>query len=153
MDGFDAPYVPGWDCHGLPIELKVEEKVGKVGVKIDASSFRKACRDYAMSQVDLQRKDFIRMGVFGDWNDPYLTMNFKQEADIVRALGEIQKAGHIEPGLKPVNWCIDCGSALAEAEVEYEDKNPTPLTLVLAWSIFTIWHNVSMQTSPHQPIL
>ncbi|MDS7692581.1 isoleucine--tRNA ligase [Acinetobacter soli] len=122
MDGFDAPYVPGWDCHGLPIELKVEEKVGKVGVKIDASSFRKACRDYAMSQVDLQRKDFMRMGVFGDWNDPYLTMNFKQEADIVRALGEIQKAGHIEPGLKPVNWCIDCGSALAEAEVEYEDK-------------------------------
>lgn len=122
MDGFDAPYVPGWDCHGLPIELKVEEKVGKVGVKVDASTFRKACREYAMSQVDLQRKDFIRMGVFGDWQDPYLTMNFKQEADIVRALGEIQKAGHIEPGLKPVNWCIDCGSALAEAEVEYEDK-------------------------------
>lgn len=122
MDGFDAPYVPGWDCHGLPIELKVEEKVGKVGVKVDASTFRKACREYALSQVDLQRKDFIRMGVFGDWQDPYLTMNFKQEADIVRALGEIQKAGHIEPGLKPVNWCIDCGSALAEAEVEYEDK-------------------------------
>lgn len=122
MDGFDAPYVPGWDCHGLPIELKVEEKVGKVGVKVDASTFRKACREYALSQVNLQRKDFIRMGVFGDWQDPYLTMNFKQEADIVRALGEIQKAGHIEPGLKPVNWCIDCGSALAEAEVEYEDK-------------------------------
>lgn len=78
MDGFDSPYVPGWDCHGLPIELKVEEKVGKVGVKVDASTFRKACREYAMSQVDLQRKDFIRMGVFGDWQDPYLTMNFKQ---------------------------------------------------------------------------
>lgn len=122
MDGFDAPYVPGWDCHGLPIELKVEEKVGKVGVKVDASTFRKACREYAMSQVELQRKDFIRMGVFGDWEKPYLTMNFKQEADIVRALGEIEKAGHIQPGLKPVNWCMDCGSALAEAEVEYEDK-------------------------------
>lgn len=122
MDGFDAPYVPGWDCHGLPIELKVEEKVGKVGVKVDASTFRKACREYAYTQVELQKKDFVRMGVFGDWDNPYLTMNFKQEADIVRALGAIAKAGHIEPGLKPVNWCLDCGSALAEAEVEYEDK-------------------------------
>ncbi|WP_445114534.1 isoleucine--tRNA ligase [Acinetobacter sp. WZC-1] len=122
MDGFDAPYVPGWDCHGLPIELKVEEKIGKVGVKVDASTFRKACREYAYTQVELQKKDFVRMGVFGDWDHPYLTMNFKQEADIVRALGQIEKAGHIQPGLKPVNWCMDCGSALAEAEVEYEDK-------------------------------
>lgn len=122
LEGFDAPYVPGWDCHGLPIELKVEEKVGKVGVNIDASSFRKACREYAYTQIDIQKKDFIRMGVVGDWDNPYLTMNFKQEADIVRTLGEIQKAGHIQPGLKPVNWCMDCGSALAEAEVEYEDK-------------------------------
>ena len=122
MDGFDAPYVPGWDCHGLPIELKVEEKVGKVGVKVDASTFRKACREYATTQIELQKKDFVRMGVFGDWDKPYLTMNFKQEADIVRSLGAIAKAGHIEPGLKPVNWCLDCGSALAEAEVEYEDK-------------------------------
>ncbi|ECF7044868.1 isoleucine--tRNA ligase, partial [Salmonella enterica subsp. enterica] len=122
MDGFDAPYVPGWDCHGLPIELKVEEKVGKVGVKVDASTFRKACREYAYTQVELQKKDFVRMGVFGDWDNPYLTMNFKQEADIVRSLGAIAKAGHIEPGLKPVNWCLDCGSSLAEAEVEYEDK-------------------------------
>ena len=122
LDGFDAPYVPGWDCHGLPIELKVEEKVGKVGVKVDAASFRKHCREYAYSQVELQKKDFIRMGVFGDWNNPYLTMNFKQEADIVRSLALIQKNGHIQPGLKPVNWCLDCGSALAEAEVEYEDK-------------------------------
>lgn len=122
LDGFDAPYVPGWDCHGLPIELKVEEKVGKVGVKVDASTFRKACREYAYTQVDLQKKDFVRMGVFGDWDNPYLTMNFKQEADIVRSVGAIAKAGHIEPGLKPVNWCLDCSSALAEAEVEYEDK-------------------------------
>ncbi len=122
LDGLDAPYVPGWDCHGLPIELKVEEKIGKVGVKVDASTFRKACREYAYTQVELQKKDFIRMGVLGDWDNPYLTMNFKQEADIVRSLGEIAKAGHIEPGLKPVNWCMDCGSSLAEAEVEYEDK-------------------------------
>ena len=122
MDGFDAPYVPGWDCHGLPIELKVEEKVGKVGVKVDAPTFRKACREYAYTQIELQKKDFVRMGVFGDWDKPYLTMNFKQEADIVRSVGAIAKAGHIEPGLKPVNWCLDCGSSLAEAEVEYEDK-------------------------------
>lgn len=122
LSGFDAPYVPGWDCHGLPIELKVEEKVGKVGEKVDATTFRKHCREYATSQVELQRKDFERLGVLGDWNNPYLTMNFKQEADIVRALGKIVEAGHIQPGLKPVNWCMDCGSALAEAEVEYEDK-------------------------------
>lgn len=122
MDGMDAPYVPGWDCHGLPIELKVEEKIGKVGVKVDATTFRQACREYALSQVELQKKDFKRLGVFGDWDNPYLTMNFKQEADIVRSLAAIQKNGHIQPGLKPVNWCLDCGSALAEAEVEYEDK-------------------------------
>ncbi|WP_269915206.1 isoleucine--tRNA ligase [Acinetobacter sp. HY1485] len=122
LDGFDAPYVPGWDCHGLPIELKVEEKIGKVGDKVDATTFRKHCREYALEQVDLQRKDFKRLGILGDWENPYLTMNFKQEADIVRALGLIQKNRHIQPGLKPVNWCLDCGSALAEAEVEYEDK-------------------------------
>ncbi|AOA56966.1 isoleucine--tRNA ligase [Acinetobacter larvae] len=122
LDGYDAPYVPGWDCHGLPIELKVEEKVGKVGVNLDASAFRKACREYAYTQIDIQKKDFIRMGVLGDWDNPYLTMNYKQEADIVRSLGEIQKAGHVQPGLKPVNWCLDCGSSLAEAEVEYQDK-------------------------------
>src|SRR5574343_1044576 len=122
LAGFDAPYVPGWDCHGLPIELKVEEKVGKVGEKVDAATFRKHCREYALEQIDIQRNDFKRLGILGDWDNPYLTMNFKQEADIVRALGAIQKNGHIQPGLKPVNWCLDCGSALAEAEVEYEDK-------------------------------
>lgn len=122
LNGMDAPYVPGWDCHGLPIELKVEEKIGKVGVKVDAATFRKACREYALTQIELQKKDFKRLGVFGDWDKPYLTMNFKQEADIVRSVAKIQKNGHIQPGLKPVNWCMDCGSALAEAEVEYEDK-------------------------------
>ena len=122
LSGFNAPYVPGWDCHGLPIELQVEKKKGKAGVKISADQFRQACRDYAQRQVDGQRKDFIRLGVFGDWDKPYLTMNFKTEADIIRALGKIIKAGHLHKGSKPVHWCADCGSALAEAEVEYEDK-------------------------------
>ena len=121
--GFDAPYVPGWDCHGLPIELKVEKKVGKAGVKVDAATFRKACREYAGKQVDGQRADFIRLGVFGDWSNPYRTMDFRFEADIVRALGRIIDNGHLHKGFKPVHWCTDCQSALAEAEVEYEDKN------------------------------
>ncbi|MGB5179857.1 MAG: isoleucine--tRNA ligase [Gammaproteobacteria bacterium] len=123
LSGFDAPYVPGWDCHGLPIELNVEKKVGKAGVKVDAPTFRKACRDYAGKQVDGQRKDFIRLGVFGDWHKPYLTMDYQFEADIIRALGRIVENGHLHKGSKPVHWCTDCRSALAEAEVEYEDKN------------------------------
>jgi len=122
LDGFDAPYVPGWDCHGLPIELNVEKKVGKPGVKISAAEFRQKCRDYAAQQVDGQRRDFIRMGVLGDWQRPYLTMDFRFEADIVRALGRIVENGHLHKGFKPVHWCVDCGSALAEAEVEYTDK-------------------------------
>lgn len=122
LSGFDAPYVPGWDCHGLPIEQKVEAKVGKVGQKVTATEFRKLCREYAKSQVELQMADFKRLGVFADWDNPYLTMNFEQEANIVRALGKIYENGHITRGMKPVNWCLDCGSALAEAEVEYQDK-------------------------------
>jgi isoleucyl-tRNA synthetase len=122
LDGLDAPYVPGWDCHGLPIELQVEKKVGKAGHKVDARTFRKACRDYAHKQVDRQRADFKRLGVIGDWEEPYLTMAPKFEADIIRALGGIIAAGHLHRGAKPVHWCCDCGSALAEAEVEYEDK-------------------------------
>ncbi len=122
LSGFDAPYVPGWDCHGLPIELKVEEKLGKAGDKVDAFVFRKACREYAAEQIDLQRKDFKRLGVLGDWENPYLTMDFQTEADIVRALGRIAANGHLHKGAKPVHWCTDCGSALAEAEVEYADK-------------------------------
>jgi isoleucyl-tRNA synthetase len=122
LSGFDAPYVPGWDCHGLPIELNVEKKVGKVGQKVDAPTFRSKCRDYARKQVDGQRKDFIRLGVLGDWTHPYLTMDYRFEADIIRALGRIINNGHLTKGYKPVHWCTDCGSALAEAEVEYEDK-------------------------------
>jgi len=123
LGGFDAPYIPGWDCHGLPIELMVEKKIGKAGVKVSHADFRKACRDYATKQVSLQKEAFIRLGVFGDWDHPYLTMDYAFEADIVRALGKISQNGHISKGAKPVHWCTDCGSALAEAEVEYEDKH------------------------------
>jgi isoleucyl-tRNA synthetase len=122
LDGYDAPYVPGWDCHGLPIELNVEKKVGKAGQKVDARAFRQACRDYAAKQVEQQRTDFKRLGVLGDWERPYLTMDPAFEAGIVRALGRIIAAGHVHKGYKPVHWCSDCGSALAEAEVEYEDR-------------------------------
>ncbi len=122
LDGLDAPYVPGWDCHGLPIELQVEKKEGKPGAKISAAQFRRACRAYAARQVDGQRRDFKRLGVLGDWEQPYLTMDFHFEADIIRALGVILAHGHVHQGYKPVHWCIDCGSALAEAEVEYADK-------------------------------
>jgi isoleucyl-tRNA synthetase len=122
LEGYDAPYVPGWDCHGLPIELNVEKKVGKPGVKVTAAEFRQKCRDYAAGQVDRQRADFMRMGVIGDWSNPYLTMNFEFEANIVRALSRIVENGHLHKGFKPVHWCMNCASALAEAEVEYQDK-------------------------------
>lgn len=121
LSGFDAPYIPGWDCHGLPIEVKVESLVGKPGVKVDAAQFRQECRKYAQSQVDGQRKDFKRLGVLGDWDNPYLTMNYQTEADTLRALGKVIANGHFVRGLKPVYWCMDCQSALAEAEVEYAD--------------------------------
>ena len=122
LDGYDAPYVPGWDCHGLPIEHKVEGKIGKAGVKVDRKTFRSKCREYALKQVDGQRKDFIRLGVFGSWEEPYLTINFQTEADTIRALGKIVESGHLIRGFKPVYWSVVGGSALAEAEVEYQDK-------------------------------
>ncbi|BAW80188.1 isoleucyl-tRNA synthetase [Candidatus Nitrosoglobus terrae] len=122
LSGFDTPYVPGWDCHGLPIELNVEKKIGKPGMKIDAAGFRQACRDYAQNQVKIQRQDFQRLGILGDWNHPYLTMAYPFEANIIRALGKIIDNGHLYKGVKPIHWCIDCGSALAEAEVEYQEK-------------------------------
>ncbi|MBU2863880.1 isoleucine--tRNA ligase [Reinekea forsetii] len=120
--GFDAPYVPGWDCHGLPIEHKVEGKIGRAGDKVDFKEFRAECRRYAHTQVDGQREEFKRMGVFGDWANPYLTMNFETEANIIRALGKIAESGHLVRGYKPVYWSVVGGSALAEAEVEYQDK-------------------------------
>ena len=132
LDGYDAPYVPGWDCHGLPIELNVEKKVGKPGVKVTPAQFRQKCREYAARQVDGQREDFIRMGVFGDWFDPYLTMAPAFEANIVRALARIVDNGHLHKGFKPVHWCMDCGSALAEAEVEYRDKQSPAIDVAYA---------------------
>jgi isoleucyl-tRNA synthetase len=132
LSGYNAPYVPGWDCHGLPIELEVEKKVGKAGHKVDGSKFRDSCREYAQRQVNKQRTDFQRLGVLGDWNNPYLTMNYKTEADIIRALGKIIQAGYLHKGFKPVHWCTDCGSALAEAEVEYEDKSSTAIDVRFA---------------------
>jgi isoleucyl-tRNA synthetase len=132
LAGFDAPYVPGWDCHGLPIELNVEKKVGKPGVKVSPAEFRQRCREYAARQVDGQRKDFIRMGVMGDWFNPYLTMDFAFEANIVRTLARIIANGHLHKGFKPVHWCTDCGSALAEAEVEYQDKQSPAIDVAFA---------------------
>ncbi|WP_239185984.1 isoleucine--tRNA ligase [Candidatus Nitrotoga sp. HW29] len=124
LSGFDAPYVPGWDCHGLPIELQVEKKYGK---EIPPARFRELCREYAAEQIERQKKDFIRLGVLGDWDNPYLTMNYQTEADIIRALGKIFERGYLYQGRKPVNWCLDCQSALAEAEVEHEDKTSSAI--------------------------
>ncbi|MCW5601077.1 isoleucine--tRNA ligase [Nitrosomonas sp.] len=119
LAGFDAPYVPGWDCHGLPIEHQIEKKYGK---RLPAEQVRELCRTFAQEQVERQKADFIRLGVLADWEHPYLTMNYQTEADIIRALGKIYENGYLYQGQKPVNWCIDCGSALAEAEVDYENK-------------------------------
>lgn len=119
LSGFDAPYVPGWDCHGLPIEHQIEKKHGK---HLPADEVRKLCRTFAQEQVDRQKADFIRLGVLADWDNSYLTMKYQTEASIIRTLGKINASGYLYQGQKPVNWCIDCGSALAEAEVEYEDK-------------------------------
>ena len=122
LAGYDAPYVPGWDCHGLPIEHAVEKKFGKVGQKLDAAAFRAKCREYAGEQIELQRQDFKRLGVIGDWDNPYRSMDFRYEADMLRALARIFERGHVVRGFKPVHWCFDCQSALAEAEIEYADR-------------------------------
>ncbi|KIF51762.1 isoleucine--tRNA ligase [Vibrio owensii] len=122
LSGFDAPYIPGWDCHGLPIELMVEKKVGKPGQKVTAAEFREKCSEYAAGQVEGQKESFKRLGIMGEWDKPYRTMDFATEANIIRALGKIASKGHLLKGFKPVHWCTDCGSALAEAEVEYKDK-------------------------------
>ncbi len=123
LQGLDAPYVPGWDCHGLPIELNVEKKYGKRSELVqNKKMFQEACKEYALTQIESQKKDFIRLGVLGEWDNPYKSLDSSFEANAVRALGRIYEAGHIEKGEKPVHWCQDCGSALAEAEVEYQDK-------------------------------
>ncbi len=122
LDGYDAPYVPGWDCHGLPIEHQVEKTHGRVGAKLDAKAFRAACRAFAAKQIDGQRADFIRLGVMGDWDRPYLTMAPEYEGAQLRAFARIFERGHVYKGFKPVHWCLDCRSSLAEAEVEYEER-------------------------------
>ena len=122
LDGYDAPYVPGWDCHGLPIEHQIEKSRGKQVRLLPPREFRQACREYALSQVEAQRVDFKRLGVMGDWDNPYMTMQPFYEAEQLRALAQILRNGHIYKGLKPVHWCLDCRSTLAEAEVEYEDR-------------------------------
>ncbi len=119
LSGFDAPYVPGWDCHGMPIEVQIEKSHGK---NLPTAETQRLCRAYAAEQIERQKRDFLRLGVLGDWDRPYRTMDYRNEADEIRALGVLLKKGYIYRGLKPVNWCFDCGSALAEAEVEYEDR-------------------------------
>ena len=133
LSGFYAPFVPGWDCHGLPIELKVERTVGKVGAAIDAKSFKAACRTYANAQIALQKQAFIRLGVLGRWDQPYQTMDYIYEANTLRSMAKIIDRGHLHRGYKPVHWCVDCGSALAEAEVEYENK--TSIAIDVAFEI------------------
>src|SRR6476661_3432920 len=119
LAGFDAPYVPGWDCHGMPIEVQIEKTYGK---ELSTAETQRLCRAYAAAQIERQKKDFERLGVIADWDHPYTTMNFRNEADEIRALGKVLQKGYLYRGLKPVNWCFDCHSALAEAEVEYEDR-------------------------------
>jgi isoleucyl-tRNA synthetase len=129
--GYDAPYVPGWDCHGMPIEVQIEKKHGK---NLSAEETQRLCRAYATQQIDSQKRDFQRLGVLGDWDKPYLTMAYRNEADEIRALGVILRKGYLYRGLKPVNWCFDCGSALAEAEVEYEDRKDPAVDVGFAFA-------------------
>jgi len=121
MAGFDSPYVPGYDCHGLPIELKVDRELGKKKRDMSVADFRRACRAYADRFIGVMTEEFQRLGIFGDWDRPYLTMNFRYQAAIVRALGRFVEQGLVYKGKKPVHWCIHCRTALAEAEVEYEE--------------------------------
>ncbi|SFP78303.1 Isoleucyl-tRNA synthetase [Nitrosomonas cryotolerans] len=141
LAGFDAPYVPGWDCHGLPIEHQIEKKQGK---HLPPNKVRELCRSYAQEQVERQKLDFMRLGVLGDWENAYLTMHFQTEASIIRTLGKIYENGYLYLGQKPVNWCIDCSSALAEAEVEYEDKTSPAIDVGFEVG----YSNVSVDTQP-----
>ncbi len=135
LSGFDSPYIPGWDCHGLPIELKIEKLYGIPGKKLSTSDFRKKCREYANKQIEIQKKDLIRLGIFGDWKNPYLTMDFKIEANTVRTLGKIINNGNIFKGIKPVHWCTNCISSLSESEIEYYNKT--------SLSIYVTFHAIN----------
>ncbi|WP_175867397.1 isoleucine--tRNA ligase [Burkholderia contaminans] len=131
MAGFDAPYVPGWDCHGMPIEIQIEKQFGK---SLPAAEVMSKARTYATEQIEKQKVGFKRLGVLGDWANPYKTMNFVNEAEEIRALGKIIEKGYVYRGLKPVNWCFDCGSALAEAEVEYKDRTDPTIDVMFAFA-------------------
>ncbi|CAM9997414.1 unnamed protein product, partial [Phaeothamnion confervicola] len=131
LAGFDAPYVPGWDCHGMPIEAQIEKVHGR---NLSTAETLRLCRTYAAEQVERQKKDFQRLGVLGDWDNPYLTMAPGNEADEIRTLGMLLEKGYVFRGLKPVNWCFDCGSALAEAEVEYEDRKDLAVDVGFAFA-------------------
>ena len=137
MEGFDSPYVPGWDCHGLPIEIKVDGELGAKKAKMTVAQIRGACRRYAQKYVDLQKKDFERLGVLGRWDDPYLTMSAQYESVIAGTFVDFLDRGYVYKGLKPVNWCIHDGTALAEAEVEYEDHTSP-----------SIWVRFALTTDP-----
>ncbi|URJ30669.1 isoleucine--tRNA ligase [Candidatus Blochmannia vicinus (nom. nud.)] len=119
--GYNAPYIPGWDCHGLPIELQVERLIGQPGINIDPNEFRNICRNYVLDQIEIQKKDFMRLGVLGDWDRSYLTMDFKTEANIIRTLSKVISCGYFYKGIKPIHWCFQCRSVLAESEVEYNN--------------------------------
>ncbi|URJ29319.1 isoleucine--tRNA ligase [Blochmannia endosymbiont of Camponotus modoc] len=125
--GYNAPYIPGWDCHGLPIELQVERLIGQLGINVDPNEFRSICRNYVLDQIEIQKKDFVRLGVLGDWSRPYLTMDFKTEANIIRTLSKVISNGYFYKGTKPVHWCFQCCSVLAESEVEYNNHCSTAI--------------------------
>ncbi len=153
LSGFDAPFTPGWDCHGLPIELNVEKKIGKAGTKVSAKEFRAQCRQYATSQIAIQREEFKRLGVFGDWEHPYVTMDYAYEANIIRALGKIIENGHLQQGFKPVHWCVECGSALAEAEVDYEDKTSPAIDVAFVAADSQDMLNLIAPSAPIKPVI
>ncbi|MCF6767294.1 isoleucine--tRNA ligase [Thiotrichales bacterium 19S11-10] len=151
LDGFDSPYIPGWDCHGLPIEVQIEKKLGKPGIKVDANTFRKECRKFALKQVERQKNDFIRLGILGDWDNPYLTMDYQYEADTIRNLAKIVKNGHLTKGFKPVHWCFDCRSSLSEAEIEYKDKESPSIDVKFYLSDYTQWKDkLSLEKLPKE---
>ncbi|MDA8340016.1 MAG: isoleucine--tRNA ligase [Nitrospiraceae bacterium] len=145
MQGYYSPYVPGWDCHGLPIELQVDKNLGEKKESVDVLQKRQLCREYADKFVNIQREEFKRLGVFGDWDNPYLTMSYDYEASIVREFFRFVKSGSVYKGKKPVHWCPSCVTALAEAEVEYAEKE--------SLSIFVRFQLIDEDVSKHSPQL
>src|SRR6202522_2729567 len=143
LAGFHAPYVPGWDCHGLPIEIKVDEKLGRKKLEMDPIAVRRACREYAQKYVDLQRSQFERIGVFGRWDRPYLTMSNGYEASIVETFYDFFEKGFIYKGLKPVYWCIHDRTALAEAEVEYAQH--TSPSVYVRYALFSAPREIDLR--------